>query len=518
MKTLVLVEASGKTDLLARRLRDLRYTVQVLATVGHLCDNPRSLRPIALDAQLQELAYGLRGDRAALLEKIRGAAMAADQIFLAMDDDQEGDVIAHDVAALLASERDKMSRVRLGSLDESELRWAFEHATPIDATEARPGMCRRIIDRAIGSAFSVIAEGATMPVGRVQSGILDAIHVQAPQVGVYRLALPVRDGRVFMADVPVHGPEDVAVCERLAAAIAQGKVQLRDQSEAEVPVSTPWAYEEAVEQIALRLRIEIEPAAKALQEAYERGLVTYPRARAQAFAPEGVALGVALAEHNRCLYDAQRVPLRDRAMAIGKPHESPRPLDAEGDAAIGRSLSLMDAPEAVYVLLARNLIECGQQVKEQRARVAVEERELMFRYSARPPMRSWKDKPAKAGYEPWPTDVALLRHVRSAGLGRPSTIVGHVTTVMARNLLNLDGGRIALNDKGHQWLAHARKVGLSAQVSVAIESRLAAPIEDVHASARAILREHGLLDQVDTAIARMTPAAPRAAPVAVMAP
>ncbi|WP_432262893.1 toprim domain-containing protein [Cupriavidus sp. TMH.W2] len=518
MKTLVLVEASGKTDLLARRLRDLRYTVQVLATVGHLCDNPRSLRPIALDAQLRELAYGLREDRAALLEKIRGAAMAADQIFLAMDDDQEGDVIAHDVAGLLSGERGKMARVRLGSLDESDLRWAFERATPLDAADARPGMCRRIIDRAIGSAFSVIAEGATIPVGRVQSGILDAIHAQAPQVGVYRLALPVKDGRVFMAEVPVHGPEDVAACGRLATAIAQGSIELREQSEVELPVSTPWAYEEVVEQIALRLRIDIDPAAKALQDAYERGLVTYPRARAQAFAPEGAALGVVLAENNRCAYDAGRVPVRDRMTAVGKPHESPRPLDAEGDAAIGRSLSLMGPAEAVHVLLARNLIECGQRVRQQRARVAVDERELMFCYTARAPMRSWKDKPAKAGYEAWPTDVALLRHVRTAGLGRPSTIVGHVTTLMQRNLLALDGGRIALNDKGHQWLAHARQAGLSAQVSVAIESRLAAPIEDVHASARAILSEHGLLGQVDTAIARMTPTAPRAAPAAVMEP
>jgi DNA topoisomerase-1 len=503
MKTLVLVEASGKTELLARRLREMRHTVQVLATVGHLCDNPKSLRPIALDPQLREMAYGLREDRAALFKKIADAAAMADQIILAMDDDQEGDVIAHDLATLLPDEQSKMRRVRLGSLGADELRAAFASAKAIDPAAAWPGMCRRIVDRAIGSAYTVIAEGATIPVGRVQSGMLDAVARSAPQIGTYRIPLQVSDGRTFMAEVPVSSDAGIEAMRRAEAALAAGAGKILGQEERERPASLPWSHEEAVEAIALRLHVDIDVAANALQEAYERGLVSYPRARAKAFTPDGVEIGARLAHYNRCAFAGDQVPSRPRTGAQGLPHEAPRPMEEE--VLIGRTLNMLDAAESVQVLLARNLIQCGQTVRETRLRVAAADAELEFCYTARPPMRNWKDKAAKPGYEALPLDVALLRHMRIAGLGRASTLVKHVTTMLARNVVEQGGAGIRLTEKGEQWLAHARRAGLSADVSVAIEARLEKPMKDVHRTAREILREHGLLGQVDTMIAKHAP-------------
>ena len=94
MKNLVIVEAAGKVDILKRELKGIGLFADVVATVGHIADNPKSLSPIALNEDLHELAYEFREDRSHLLEKLRRAAAGADRIFVATDDDQEGDVIA----------------------------------------------------------------------------------------------------------------------------------------------------------------------------------------------------------------------------------------------------------------------------------------------------------------------------------------------------------------------------------------------------------------------------------------
>lgn len=501
MKTLVLVEASGKIDLLGKRLRELGIVAEVLATVGHIADNPKSLRPIALDGALRETAYGLRDDRLALLQKIRDAAARADRIYLAMDDDQEGDVIAHDLSVALASERPKMSRVRLRALGEQELKEAFDNAAPGDLVAAgHHGKCRRIVDRAIGSALSVLTEGAVIPVGRVQSSLLDAIERQPPQVGTMRMSMRASDGRVFVAEAGVRSRADLEALEAVAQAVAAGGGKLLGQQDERVSLGAPWPYEEAVAQIALRLRLDIEAADAALQAAYEKGLVGYPRARAQAFTPEAVELGAFLAQQNRCAFNPDVVPVRARGGERGLPHESPRPL--EGDILLGRPLNLMDAAEAVQVVLARNLIECGQQVSRSRLRVEVEGRELDFCYTARPPMRSWKDRPPQDGYRATPQDVALLRYTREVGLGRPSTAVSHVRKILERNVLDCAPHGMVLSDKGRLWLQHARDAGLRADTSARMEARFDAPIDDPHATARELLREHGLLARVEQAIAR----------------
>lgn len=130
---LVIIEAPGKTKSLGSLLwqAGIRDN-EVLATVGHLGTNPDSFTPLAIDRSYRETAYRLKPEKEALAAKIARAANASVNIYLATDDDQEGDVIARDVLRFCIDEGDKgkVKRVRLKALAPSEIREVFRRPSP----------------------------------------------------------------------------------------------------------------------------------------------------------------------------------------------------------------------------------------------------------------------------------------------------------------------------------------------------------------------------------------------------
>lgn len=491
---LVIVEAPGKTEMLKRALRNINIDAQVMATIGHVADNPSPLSPIGLDRSLREVAYKPKAERTGVMERIRQAAIRSDKVFLAMDDDQEGDVIAWDVAQSLSDCSDRLYRARLRALSENELKQAFSDLSQDFRTPAHNGIARRIIDRAIGASFS---EFGTIPVvvGRVQSSLLAQIDKTAPVIGEFVVQAKLSTGETFHASIPVTNLADVPKLEAFSRSIAGGNGEVRGEAiEVIEAMSEPWGYEDVIVEASERLGIGIEAAADGLQEAYERGLVSYPRARRNGFSQDAQETALALARHNRCAFDATALPVR--GSASGRvPHEAPRPLDEE--MVLGRPLTVLDTPEAIAVLVARNMIECGQRAKVKKATIALDGVEAVFSVADRPTMKSWRDPLPTLGFRRYSMETALLRYMASQKLGRPSTIVQHVRKFLERGLVSGGGDHpFALSEKGRRWLDHALASGFDGNTSSAIEAKVDGVVSDPHALARDVLREHGMLDRV----------------------
>lgn len=492
---LVIVEASGKTAFLQKALKNIGIEARVMATIGHIYDNPKTLTPIALDRELRETSYALKEERAGLVENIRQAAFSADKVFLAMDDDQEGDVIAMDMSKELSEVSGKLYRARLRAVSEEELRKAFLGELSQDFKgPANNGTCRRIVDRAIGAAFS---EFGTPPVyvGRVQSSLLAQLEKDPPQIGEFVVQAQASSAEKFVASIPVVSLAELQRLESFRKAVEAGKGAAVSVEEIEVPVGEPWGYEEIVVEASERLGIGIEEAAKGFQEAYERGLVSYPRGRANGFTVDAVEVTAALARHNRCAFNGSIMPLRSEGVSGKVPHESPRPLDDE--MLLGRPLTVLGTAEAIAVLVARNVIECGQSVKAKRVRIEAEGMEAYFTSTPKPPMKPWREPVRESGFTQYSNEAALIRYMAKHDLGRPSTIVNHAAKFLSRGLVAEKGDQpFALTGKGRRWLAHTEKHGFNADTSARIEAALEEPIGDPHARARSILQEHGMLEQV----------------------
>ena len=157
-ESLVIIEAPGKRAGLSDVLwRAGMRGFEVLATAGHIATNPARLTPLGITSSFRETAYAIREDRQAVCERIREAAQnTAGRIYLATDDDQEGDVIARDVWRMVIAPEDRarVLRVRLRALSPAEVQSAFEAAGPFDPLSAAKGDARRVLDRLVGALSS----------------------------------------------------------------------------------------------------------------------------------------------------------------------------------------------------------------------------------------------------------------------------------------------------------------------------------------------------------------------------
>lgn len=446
---LVIIEAPGKraalSDVLWRAgVRDC----EVLATVGHIAANPNGLRPLEITSSFRETAYAIREDRREVVARIREAAQDAARIYLATDDDQEGDVIARDVLymAIAPEDRARVRRVRLRSLSPSEVTAALDGAAPFDPLAAAKGDARRILDRMIGALSS--AEGA---VGRVQGSLLLALAQQKPVLGVMTYLASADDGGAdWVAQVPVYSDTPMVDAERFDVGMAGGT------SHEATLATRPLNYGEIVLSASLETEATPREVARAMQSLYERGQLTYPRSSAQALSPESARRLEIMAQMNGADFDARRfAAVRGGAPEIEHGHEAPNP--AVLDVPLNRQAELLTLEEQVLVHVARHLVDCGLRCRlEQPAfgelkRLPAGLEGLQWHRRAEIGQRFYESAEPVAGLRAWTAQQSLLQMMQKNRLGRPSTLVEHVDKFAARGLV--DAG-LELTAKGRAWFAN----------------------------------------------------------------
>lgn len=239
--TLVVIEAPGKVRRLAALLRAAGMVVDVCATRGHFRNSPTSLWPLCLNAQLNETARQFDPDRLAeLREKAAGRT-----VIVATDPDQEGDVIARDVADAIGDIAANVWRVHLHALDATGVRRAFAVVGTVDRAAAYPGDARRIVDRLIGSSCS----GPGRSVGRIFTAALGALAVGDPVIGHVTLVLPSRDGGApFVARMPVTARTHALWQQRLDESLSFAPANAEATT---VHRGVPWRYADLVSVAAL---------------------------------------------------------------------------------------------------------------------------------------------------------------------------------------------------------------------------------------------------------------------------
>jgi len=455
------IEAPGKRKALAQALRAAGVRdVHVLATVGHIGTNPQGFKPLGIDSGYRELAYRLKPERERIALEIEEAARAAKHVYLATDDDQEGDVIARDVLRFCIAEddREKVLRVRLKSLAPSEVKAMLASAAPFDRMSACRGDARRIVDRLIGSLSG--DEGA---VGRVQGSLLLALQEKVPVVGVVTYIASSDDGRGdWIARKPVFAGQAVPEGEYLDARLAAGA------SRSTTLAHRVMNHDEILLSASLATGRDVVDVSSAMQDLYERGQMTYPRSRNCAITREAVRRITAIAR----AAGAGFVP--ERFSAVREPggeygHEAPNPMVL--GLPVNRDLPMLPFDEQVLVHLARRLIECGVPCEVQAPKAgdvaalpeAMRGLSWQRRYSGGAVL--WDEAP-KAGYQSWTNAQSLLHFMSKNELGRPSTIVDHINKFLSRNLVNQ---AFDLTMKGKEWSAHIGRLFEHKKLSKLIE-------------------------------------------------
>ena len=171
---LVIVESPAKAKTIGKYLGK-NYVVE--ASMGHIRDLPKSKLGVDIDNDFEPKYITIRG-KGELLKTLRKAAKKADKVYLATDPDREGEAISWHLAHLLNIEQDDECRIVFNEITKTAVKNSIKNARKINQNLVDAQQARRILDRLVGYEISPILWKNVkwgLSAGRVQSAALKLI-------------------------------------------------------------------------------------------------------------------------------------------------------------------------------------------------------------------------------------------------------------------------------------------------------------------------------------------------------
>lgn len=466
-RDLVVIEAPGKLRQLHRVLDGIALRATCIATLGHVLESPPQLRPLEIcrdaNGEYRETRrVSPRPEAHARLttelKNLRG------RLFIATDDDQEGHAIAEDVAALARELRPELTplRVLASAMTEGAFRSALALAQPLTPQPAMPAIARRIADRTIASTFSRPEEGVV--VGRVAAAIAGLARDRMLPRGVVTLQLPARDGRgVFTAQAHVRSTAEATAL--LDAAGSAGSIDSQGPAQS-CELCPPPTLASFLMAMGEGGRLSISQAAQLLQGLYESGIVSYPRTAGQRYRAETRARLVRLAHQQ----GMRAAPAVDTDPSLDQGHEPLHVVDAPtvGALNLSRPASLQrDNRTAALAWISRQMFASLVVVQREAGNAHALPGPLAALQWSREsgPVPPWYQRP-RCGMRTFTQEQSLLQGMVNAGIGRPSTYVGHAMRAIGRGIVAPDN---TLGPEGRRMLGAAPEALARASVACAIE-------------------------------------------------
>ena len=174
---LIIVESPAK----ARTIKNfLGKDYDVIASKGHIRDLPKSRFGITLDEETHELVpkYSVAKENAPTVKEIKEKAKKADTIYIATDEDREGEAIGWHIAHAIKKDPLELPRIVFHEITKTAIKHALESARKIDMDMVNAQQARRLLDRIVGYKLSPLLASKIqkgLSGGRVQSSTLKLV-------------------------------------------------------------------------------------------------------------------------------------------------------------------------------------------------------------------------------------------------------------------------------------------------------------------------------------------------------
>ena len=282
-KNLVIVESPAKARTIAKYLgKDFK----VMSSFGHIRDLPK--KDIGVDIEKNfEPTYQVPPDKEKVAKELKAAAKGS-TIWLASDDDREGEAIAWHVCALLSLAPEKTNRIVFHEITEPAITAAIRAPRNIDRKLVDSQQARRVLDRLVGYELSPVLwkkVRSGLSAGRVQSVAVRLIVEREREVKDFRPESSFKVTAIFDAgdkEVPAELPDklvnDKAAKEFLEALIkASFQVGAIEKKPGSRSPAAPFTTSTLQQEAARRLRFSVRQTMTLAQRLYENGHITYMR-------------------------------------------------------------------------------------------------------------------------------------------------------------------------------------------------------------------------------------------------
>ncbi len=284
-KNLVIVESPAKAKTIEKFLGS---DYKVMSSFGHIRDLHKKDFSIDVEHGFKPL-YEIPDDKEDQVKKLKAEAAKADIVWLASDEDREGEAIAWHLFEVLGLSADKTRRIVFHEITEPAILEAIKHPRDIDLNLVDAQQARRVLDRIVGFELSPVLWRKIKPglsAGRVQSVAVRLVAEREKEIKAfksepyYRISAQFEggEGSEFSAELNKHlADHDAALafledCKQADFTVADVTVKPMKRTPAP-PFTTSTLQQEA----ARKLGLSVKQTMRLAQRLYEEGLITYMR-------------------------------------------------------------------------------------------------------------------------------------------------------------------------------------------------------------------------------------------------
>ncbi len=166
-KNLVIVESPAKAKTIEKFLG---ADYKVMSSYGHICDLKK--KDLSINIDTFEPIYEIPSDKKKVVSELKEAAKKAEMVWLASDEDREGEAISWHLFETLGLKPEKTKRIVFHEITKNAILHAIETPRDIDTNLVYAQQARRVLDRIVGFKLSPILWRKVKPAlsaGRVQS-------------------------------------------------------------------------------------------------------------------------------------------------------------------------------------------------------------------------------------------------------------------------------------------------------------------------------------------------------------
>ncbi len=284
-KNLVIVESPAKAKTIEKFLgKDFKVT----SSFGHIADLPSKELGVDVDGDFTP-KYMVPNDKKSLVKDLKSAAKKAEMVWLASDEDREGEAIAWHLAENLKLTEQNTKRIVFHEITKSAILKAIENPRKINYDLVNAQQARRVLDRLVGYELSPVlwrkVKGG-LSAGRVQSVAVRLIVERERQIEVFKPVASFRvvaeftnnNGNKFKAKLPKNFKSENDARDFLTKNLgATFKVSDLVKKPAKKSPAPPFTTSTMQQEASRKLYFSVGKTMTIAQRLYEAGLITYMR-------------------------------------------------------------------------------------------------------------------------------------------------------------------------------------------------------------------------------------------------
>lgn len=282
---LVIVESPAKAKTIEKFLGE---GYKVLSSYGHI----RDLKPKAFSIDIKDHfkpVYEIPEDKKKIVSELKAESKKADMVWLASDEDREGEAISWHLFEVLGLDPEKTRRIVFHEITQPAILKAIEHPRDIDINLVNAQQARRVLDRIVGFELSPVLWRKIKPAlsaGRVQSVAVRLIVEREREINAFVCESSYKVAAVFTDQ---DGNEIQATLNKRFKTEEEAQAFLERCKGAEFTIedivtrpvkkspAPPFTTSTLQQEAARKLGYSVAQTMTIAQRLYESGLITYMR-------------------------------------------------------------------------------------------------------------------------------------------------------------------------------------------------------------------------------------------------